>query len=135
MAPHMGSMPQQLDAVLIERLAVQALERLPAPFREHLADVVIRVEDFAYRETLDAVGIGDRWDLTGLYHGRPVGEQSIWASGVMPPMITLYRAPLMREWRETGVGFEDLITHVIVHEVGHHFGLSDEDMHRIEGEP
>jgi predicted Zn-dependent protease with MMP-like domain len=131
----MGSMAQQLDAVLIERLAVQALERLPAPFREHLADVVIRVEDFADSETLDAVGIGDRWDLTGLYHGRPVGEQSIWASGVMPPMITLYRAPLLREWRETGVGFEDLITHVIVHEVGHHFGLSDEDMHRIEGEP
>jgi predicted Zn-dependent protease with MMP-like domain len=130
----MGIMHQP-DAALIERLAAQALDRLPAPFREHLADIVIRVEEFADRETLDAVGLDDRWDLTGLYHGRPVGEQSIWASGDMPPVITLYRAPLLREWRETGVAFEDLVTHVVVHEVGHHFGLSDDDMHRIEDEP
>jgi predicted Zn-dependent protease with MMP-like domain len=133
----MGFMPDRMqpDAAQIERLAAQALDRLPAPFREHLADVVIRVEEFADRETLDELGIDDRWDLTGLYHGRPVGEQSIWASGDMPPMITLYRAPLLREWRETRVAFEDLVTHVVVHEVGHHFGLSDDDMHRIEDEP
>jgi predicted Zn-dependent protease with MMP-like domain len=127
--------PSQPDAALIERLAAQAFDRLPAPFRQHLADVVIRVEEFAERETLDALGIDDRWDLTGLYQGRPLGQQSIWASGDMPPMITLYRAPLLREWRETGVGFEELVTHIVVHEVGHHFGLSDDDMHRIEDEP
>jgi predicted Zn-dependent protease with MMP-like domain len=122
------------DAAAFERLAQAAMARLPRPFREHVGDVVVRVEEFADRETLDALGIADRWELTGLYHGRPLGEQSIWATGDMPPMITLYRAPLLREWRETGVALEDLVTHVVVHEVGHHFGLSDEDMHRIEDE-
>jgi predicted Zn-dependent protease with MMP-like domain len=125
-------MPLKPDATLMQQLARQAFDRLPARFRDHLDDVVIRVEEFADRETLDALGIDDRWALTGLYHGRPFGEQSIWASAEMPPMITLFRAPLLREWRETGVGLEDLITHVVVHEVGHHFGLTDEDMHRIE---
>jgi predicted Zn-dependent protease with MMP-like domain len=130
----MRRMAQSPDAVLIERLAEAALQRLPQPFREHLGDVVIRVEEFADRETLAALDMDDPWELTGLYHGRPLSEQSIWATGEMPPMITLYRAPLLREWRETGVDLGELITHVVVHEVGHHFGLSDEDMHRIENE-
>jgi predicted Zn-dependent protease with MMP-like domain len=128
------SSPSDADAAEIERLAARALRRLPMPFREYLQDIVIRVEEFADRETLDALEIDDRWDLTGLYHGRPLSEQSVWAAADMPPTITLYRAPLLREWRETGVAFEDLVTHVVVHEVGHHFGLSDEDMHRIEDE-
>lgn len=122
------------DAAAIERLAQAALMRLPHPFHEHVGDVVVRVEEFADPETLDALGIADRWQLTGLYHGRPLSEQSIWATGDMPPMITLYRAPLLRERHETGVTLEDLVTHVVIHEVGHHFGLSDEDMHRIENE-
>lgn len=121
-----------LDTATFERLAREALDRLPEPFREHLGDIVIRVEEFADDETLDAMGIEDRWDLTGLYHGRPLSEQSVWMTGDMPPMITLYRAPLLQEWRETGVDLADLVNHVVVHEVGHHFGLSDDDMHRIE---
>jgi predicted Zn-dependent protease with MMP-like domain len=126
--------PGQPDSALFERLARNALASLPQPFRDHLSDIVIRVEEFADRETLDALGLADAWELTGLYHGRPLSEESVWATGDMPPVITLYRAPLLREWRETGVGLEDLITHVVVHEVGHHFGLSDADMHRIEDE-
>jgi len=126
--------PGQPDSALFERLARNALASLPQPFRDHLSDIVIRVEEFADRETLDALGLADAWELTGLYHGRPLSEQSVWATGDMPPVITLYRAPLLREWRATGVGLEDLITHVVVHEVGHHFGLSDADMHRIEDE-
>ncbi len=122
------------DTATFERLARAALDDLPEQFREHVGDVVIRVEEFADRETLDAMGIEDRWQLTGLYHGRPLSEQSVWATGEMPPMISLFRAPLLREWRETGVALGDLITHVVVHEVGHHFGLSDDDMHRIEDE-
>jgi predicted Zn-dependent protease with MMP-like domain len=129
-------LPPSVDVATFERLAREALERLPAPFHEHLSDIVIRIEEFADAETLDEMAIDDRWDLTGLYHGRPLSEQSVWATADMPPMITLYRAPLLREWRETGVDLRDLINHVVVHEVGHHFGLSDEDMHRIEdGEP
>jgi len=118
----------------IERLARAALARLPEPFREHLAEILVLVEEFADAETLDALGIDDPWDLTGLYHGRPMAERSSWESGDMPPTITLYRAPLLQEWRETGVELADLVNHVVVHEVGHHFGLSDEDMHRIEDE-
>lgn len=123
-----------LDAAVFEILARNALDRLPELFRAHLGDVVIRIEDFPDAETLRDLGIDDRWDLTGLYHGRPVGEQSIWTSGEMPPTITLYRMPLLREQRETGVEMEALIDHVVVHEAGHHFGLSDEDMHRLEDE-
>jgi predicted Zn-dependent protease with MMP-like domain len=120
------------DTAVFERLAREALDRLPAPFREHLDDMVIRVEEFADDETLGAMDIEDAWELTGLYHGRPVGEQSVWQTGDMPPTITLYRQPLLAEWRETGVELADLVNHVVVHEVGHHFGLSDDDMHRIE---
>lgn len=122
------------DTATFERLAREALDRLPAPFREHLGDIVVRVEEFADDETLDALDIDDAWALTGLYHGRPVGEQSVWQTGDMPPTITLYRQPLLAEWRETGVELADLVNHVVVHEVGHHFGLSDDDMHRIEDE-
>ena len=115
-----------------ERLAREAFDRLPDPFREHLRGIVVRVEEFADDETLDRMGIDDAWDLTGLYHGRPIGERSVWESGDMPPTITLYRQPLLAEWCETGVDLADLINHVVVHEVGHHFGLSDDDIHRIE---
>lgn len=127
-------MHRSTDVAAFERLACKALDSLPAPFREHLADIVIRIEEFADDETLDAMDIESEWDLTGLYQGRPVGEQSIWTTAEMPPTITLYRQPLLAELRETGVGLGDLIRHVVVHEVGHHFGLSDEDMHRLEGE-
>ena len=91
-----------------------------------------RIEDFADDEVLDALGIEDPFELSGLY-SRPLDrEQTSWASGELPPMIHLYRRPLLDEWAETGVSLEDLITHVIVHEVGHHFGFSDADMHAIE---
>jgi len=120
------------DAAAIERLAEAAIARLPETFRRHLAGVVLRIEDYADDETLAALGIEDPFELTGLYSGRSLREQSSWASGELPPMIHLYRRPLLDEWAETGVGLEALITHVIVHEAGHHFGFSDADMHRIE---
>ena len=120
------------DAAALERLGEEAIRRLPAEFRAHLTDVVLRIEEFADEEVLRELGIEDPFDLTGLYSGRPVGEQSSMLSGELPPMIHLYRRPLLDEWVETGVGLEDLITHVIVHEVGHHFGFSDDDMHAIE---
>ena len=115
-------------------LAKQAVRNLPPHFREQARDVVVRVRDFATREQLDAVDIADRWHLSGLYEGHPITEQSVWASGDLPPKVTLFRQPLLAEMRETGVGLEELVRHVVIHELGHHFGFSDEDMHALEDE-
>jgi len=120
------------DGAIIEALTRNAIASLPQPFTDYLTDIVVRVEEFAENEILRDLGIDDPWDLTGLYQGRPLSEQSIWASGDMPPQITLFRMPLLNEWIETGVKLEDLVTHVLIHEVGHHFGLSDADMEAIE---
>lgn len=116
----------------IERLADAAIARMPERFRRHLDGVVLRVDDFAEEDVLAELGIEDAFDLTGLYTGRPIGEQSSLLSGELPAMIHLYRRPLLDEWVETGVSLDALITHVIVHEAGHHFGFSDADMHAIE---
>ncbi len=120
------------DAARIETLARAALARIPQPFARHLAGVVLIVEDFAEDEILAEMGIDDPFELTGLYSGRPVGEKSTFDVAAMPDRIHLYRLPLLAEWVETGVGLAALITHVVVHEVGHHFGLSDDDMHALE---
>ena len=120
------------DAAAIERLAEQAIAALPEPFRRHLDGVVLRIEEFADEEVLAGFGIEDPFELSGLYSGRPVGEQSSMISGELPAMIHLYRRPLLDEWAESGVSLEELVTHVIVHEVGHHFGFSDEEMHALE---
>ena len=111
-----------------------ALEGLPDAFRAYLGDVVLAVEEFADDETLRALGIAHPLDLTGLYHGRPVGEKSSMDTGALPDRIFLYRQPILAEWIETGVRLDDLVRHVLIHEVGHHFGLSDADMHRLEDE-
>jgi len=120
------------DAAEIERLADAAIARLPEEFRKHLDGVVLRIEEFAEDEVLTQFGIEDPFELSGLYTGRPIGERSSMLSGELPAMIHLYRRALLDEWIETGVSLEELVTHVIVHEVGHHFGFSDDDMHAIE---
>ena len=120
------------DAATIERLAEAAIARLPETFRRHLDNVVLRIEDYAEDDVLDQLGIEDAFELTGLYSGRSLDRQESWVSGELPPMIHLYRRPLLDEWAETGVSLEALITHVIIHEIGHHFGFSDAQMHAIE---
>lgn len=120
------------DAAEIERLADRAIAALPDHFRVLLDGVVLRVDELASEDVLAGLGIEDAFELTGLYSGRPIGQQSSMLSGEPPAMIHLFRRALLDEWADTGVGLEELITHVIVHEVGHHFGLSDEDMHKIE---
>lgn len=115
-----------------EALAHAAFARIPEPFAQHLAGIRVTVEEFADDETLQALGLDDAWELSGLYHGRSMDQESIWSSGQMPPVITLYRQPLLAEWCETGVALEELVTHVVIHEVGHHFGLSDDEMHALE---
>lgn len=125
----MGAAP---DADAIERHARATLARLPEAFAAHLGDVVLLVEEEADEETLAALGLEHPLDLTGVYHGRPVGEKSSMDSGTLPDRIHLYRQAILAEWCETGVRLDDLVAHVLIHEVGHHFGLSDADMHALE---
>jgi len=120
------------DAQSIELLARDVIARLPEAFAAHLDDVILRVEEFAEEEVLAELEIEDPFELTGLYTGRPIGDKSVSDSGALPDMIHLYRRPLLDEWVETGVALDALIAHVVIHEVGHHFGLSDADMHALE---
>ncbi len=120
------------SATDFEAAARRVLARLPDLFRRELAGVVLRIEEFATDDQLDSLGIEDPWELTGLYEGVALTERSQWDSEVLPPVITLFRQPLLAEMEETGVGFAALVRHVVIHEAGHHFGLSDDDMHALE---
>ena len=116
-------------------LARQAFDDLPADFRRQVGDVVFRVDDFASEVVLDDLGIEDPFELTGLYQGVDLGRRSFLDPAPQPSMVFLYRRPILDEWCERGdVSLGDLIAHVLVHEIGHHFGLSDDDIHRIEDE-
>jgi predicted Zn-dependent protease with MMP-like domain len=130
MARLFGTAP---SAAEIEALALGALARLPAAFRAHLGEVRVVVEEFADVEVLRELGIEDPFALTGLYEGVPVGEKASAPSGTLPDRIRLFRAPILDEWIARGdESLEHLVAHVLIHEVGHHFGLSDEAMHALE---
>lgn len=120
------------DATAIEALARDAVARLPAAFRSHLDGVVLRVEELADDATLDAIGIDDPFALSGLYTGRPTTIRSVDDSGTLPDLIRLYRRAILDEWAEGDETLETLVAHIVVHEVGHHFGLSDDDMAALE---
>jgi len=120
----------------IAAIARQALETLPPPFRDLARDVSVRVEEFATAEVLDSLGIEDAFELTGLYQGVDLARRSVFDSGREPSMVFLYRRAILDEWVERGdVTLTDLVTHVLVHEIGHHFGLSDDDIDRVEETP
>lgn len=125
-------MGQAPSAAAIEAVAKATIARLPAAFRAHLGDVVLLVDEEADDETLARVGLEHPLELTGLYHGRPIGEKSSLDSGGLPDRIHLYRQAILAEWVETGVRLDELVAHVTIHEIGHHFGLSDDDMHALE---
>ncbi len=116
----------------IDALAQAAVERLPEQFRRWLAPVLLRIEDFPDADVMREMALETEFDILGLYQGRHVGTKGDVATGALPDVIFLYRRPLLEEWCETGETLEALVTHVLVHEVGHHFGLSDADMARIE---
>ncbi|BBC74295.1 neutral zinc metallopeptidase [Altererythrobacter sp. B11] len=117
----------------IEDLARAALAQLPAQFADHLGDVLLQVEDFADEDLLADLGLDDPFELTGVYEGLPLGAKSIDHSGTMPDRIRLFRIPILDEWAMRGdETLEHLVAHVLIHEVGHHFGLSDEAMHALE---
>ena len=116
----------------IEAIARMALNGLPEPFASHLVHVVLRVEEYADGPLLAEMGIEHPLDLTGVYEGIPIGQRSVETTGTLPDRIRLFRQPILAEWAEEGEPFEHLVRHILIHEVGHHFGLSDEDMHALE---
>ena len=124
-----GSPP---SAEEIEAIARATLQRLPAPFSESVGDIVLLVQDFADDSTLEQMGIDDPFELSGLYEGVPLTERSVEQSGTMPERIFLYRRPILDEWADGEETLEHLVSHVLIHEVGHHFGLSDDDIHALE---
>lgn len=118
----------------IEAIARVALEGLPSPFADHLRDIVLQVDELADQELLAELEINHPLDLTGVYEGVPIGEKSVGAPSQLPDRIRLFRRAILDEWIEEGEEFEHLIRHILIHEAGHHFGLSDEAMHALEGQ-
>jgi len=116
----------------IEAIAHATLAALPREFAGSLGDVVLQVEEFADDATLDSVGIEDPFDLSGIYEGVPLTERSVDQSGMLPERIRLFRRSILDEWASGDETLEHLVAHVLIHEVGHHFGLSDADMHALE---
>ena len=124
-----GPSPSAAD---IEAIARRALAALPEPFAAHLKDVVLLVEEFAADATLAEMGIEDPFDLTGLYEGLPLNLKSVDTSGTLPDRILLFRRPILDEWADGNETLERLVAHILIHEAGHHFGFSDDDMHALE---
>jgi len=116
----------------LEVLAGDVFQRLPRRFRELCADIVIQVDDFPTEEVLDHMGAESEFDLLGLFQGVGLPFRSESAPAQMPNMIWLYRRPILDYWAEHDETLGAIVKHVLVHEIGHHFGLSDADMEAIE---
>ena len=126
-------MPQVPTIDDMARLAEAAWNRLPEAFRTASGPVVIRVMDFAEPELLAELGMEDPFELTGLYHGVDLTQATVSDPMPRPAEVFLYRRPILEEWMERGdVSLGELVEHVLIHEIGHHFGLSDDDIHDIE---
>ncbi|QLQ20670.1 MAG: metallopeptidase family protein [Exiguobacterium profundum] len=121
------------DLAMIEGLARDAVLALPEPFRAAALHIVLRVEDFPTDEILEAMDLHDAFELTGLYDGIPMTEKSVTDQPRQPDTIWLFRLPILDEWAERGdVSLADLVTHVMTHEMAHHFGWSDDDIAAID---
>ncbi len=117
----------------LERLALAAWSRLPVEVRRTCGDVVIRIDEYASDEVLDSLGIDSPFELMGLYQGVSLDRRSVGDPPREPDMVFLYRRAILDYWAESGdETLADLVTHVLVHEIGHHFGFSDADMEAIE---
>ena len=118
----------------LQAFADTAYARLPARFRALTGDVLIRVEDFADDEILNSFGMQSPFELLGLYSGTDLSRKSVTDVSSVPDMVFLYRRPILDYWADHEETLGAILTHVLVHEIGHHFGLSDADMQRIEAE-
>ena len=118
----------------LEAMTHEMLARLPANFRALCEDVVIRVDDFATEEVLDELGAESEFELLGLFQGVGLPFRGQESTGQMPNMVWLYRRPILDYWAENDETLGHIIRHVLVHEIGHHFGLSDDDIEAIEAQ-
>ena len=118
----------------LQALAEAAFAGLPEEFRELTGGVLFMVQDFPDRETISGLGLKNGYELLGLFHGAPLAVHEANRAGPLPTMIFLYRLPILDYWRRGGGELPDIVRHVLIHEIGHHFGLSDADMHAIEAE-
>ena len=128
--PAACAVPPGLDD--IDRIARAALTDLPEPFASHIRGVIVRVEEFCDAETEAEMELESPFDLLGLYRGVSLDRKSIADGTPHIDMIFLYRRPILDYWCETGEDLEHVVRHVLLHEIGHHFGFSDDDMHSIE---
>ena len=124
------STPPGLDDLV--EMAEHALAAIPAPLRDLVRGTAILVEDTPDDETLREMGIESPWELTGLYQGIPLTEKSVGHVPSEPDRILLFREPILLEWIETEEDLYRLVRNVLIHEIGHHFGLSDDDIARLE---
>jgi predicted Zn-dependent protease with MMP-like domain len=118
----------------LETLAQEALATIPAALKRHLGPLVIRVEEFPDEETEDEMGLESPFDILGLYRGVALPWKSVSSPGGQVDMVFLYRRPILDYWCETGEDLPHVVRHVLIHEIGHHFGFSDDDMERLERE-
>ena len=118
-----------------EDIARQAFRRIPAELRRHADGVVIQVEEFPDAETERELRLESPFELLGLYRGVSLDQKSVSETPADVDMIFLYRRPILDYWSESGEDLTHIVRHVLIHEIGHHFGLSDEDMERIESQP
>ena len=116
----------------VEAMARAALGTIPDALRRHVGDVIIRVDDFPDAETEHEMNLESPFDILGLYRGVSLDRKSVHDTPHDLDMIFLYRRPILDYWCETGEDLNHVIRHVLIHEIGHHFGLSDADMHHIE---
>ena len=117
----------------IEAIARRVIDTLPPAFAPHAKDIVLRVEDFADDAMMDELETDDPLELTGIYDGVPMTEKSPSEPQHFPDTIWLFRRAMIDEWAERGdVAFGDLVAHVTVNELAHHFGWSDEDIAKID---
>ena len=115
----------------IDALARQAFEEIPAGLRAMCGDVVIIVQDFADDEMLTSVGMDNPLELSGLFTGVALPHQSGSSLPRLPNTVHLFRLPILMEWAEEGYGLGQLVSHILIHEIGHHFGFSDDGMHAV----
>ncbi|WP_152047066.1 metallopeptidase family protein [Aureimonas psammosilenae] len=116
----------------IQAMAEEAYAGLPEEFRALSGDIRLFVADFPEDEVVEAMDLESPFDILGLFEGRPIGESDVPGTGEMSNRILLYRRPILDYWAEHEEALGDIVSHVLIHEIGHHFGLSDEDMEAIE---